>query len=158
MRDAVLEAAVKDEIGSIIDGMGFTMVELEVKLSHKNTHVSLVVYRDDGVGIDDLADLNRVLKPKLERLKELGDFTLTVSSPGIDRRIKHRREYSIFKGKGIRVLLEDETDWLGGIIEDSDESYLNLKTLTGVRKIDLEDIRKAKLDYEEEVQRIKNVL
>jgi ribosome maturation factor RimP len=132
-------------------------VELEVKLSHKNTHVSLVVHKEDGVGINDLADLNRVLKPQLERLKELENFTLTVSSPGIDRRIKHIREYSIFKGKGIKVLLDDETDWLGGIIEDSDESSLRLKTSNGVRKIDLEEIRKAKLDYEEEVKRTKNV-
>jgi ribosome maturation factor RimP len=158
MGDSVLEAAIEKEAGPLVQGRGFSLVELQANRSHRNVHISIIVHRPEGVGVNDLSELSRSLKPRIELLEGLERFTLVVSSPGIDRVIKHNREYTIFKGKGIRVLLENESDWIGGVIEDVDEDYLHLMTLQGSRKIVMEDIRKAKLDYEEEVRKIENVL
>jgi ribosome maturation factor RimP len=87
----------------------------------------------------------------------LGDFTLVCTSPGIDREIKDRIEWAIFKGRGVKVLLYNESDWLGGIIKDVDESFLYLQTSKDLRNIEFEKIRKAKLDYNQEVGSLEHV-
>ena len=91
-------------------------------------------------------------------MEELGDFTLVCTSPGIDREIKDKSEYAIFKGRGVKVLLSNENDWLGGIIKDGDEKFLYLQTSQGTMKIEVETIRKAKLDYDQEVGSLEHVL
>lgn len=68
-----------------------------------------------------------MIKPRLELMEELGDFTLVCTSPGIDREIKDRSEYAIFKGRGVRVLFNNESDWVGGIIKDDDENSSTCK-------------------------------
>jgi ribosome maturation factor RimP len=157
LHDSVLESNIKREIGPIVQGSGFKIVELKVGRSHKSVRVTIVVYSKEGVGIDDLSSLSRMIRPRIELMSELRDFTLVCTSPGIDREIKDRSEYAIFKGKGVKVLLNDESDWLGGIIDDGDERYLHLRTSQGLKKIDFEMIRKAKLDYDQEVGSLEHV-
>jgi ribosome maturation factor RimP len=158
MGDSVLEAVIEKEVNPFLEERGFSLVELRVNRTHRNIHVSIVVYRPKGVGVNDLSELSRSLRPRIGLLEELETFTLVVSSPGIERVIKDKREYEIFCGKGVRILLDKERDWIGGVIEGVDERQLHLMTSAGSRKIVMEDIRKAKLDYEEEVKRIGNVL
>lgn len=158
MHDTVLESNIKEEIGPVIEGSGFSVVELKIGRSHRSVRVTIVVYSDAGVGVDDLTSLSRMIKPRLELLEELGEFTLVCTSPGIDREIKDRSEYAIFKGRGVKVLLNNERDWLGGIIKDDDNSFLYLQTSQGLKNIEFETISKAKLDYDQEVGSIEHVL
>jgi ribosome maturation factor RimP len=158
LHDIALESNIREEIGPVLEGVGFSLVELKVGRSHKLVRVTVVVYRREGVGVNDLSTLSRMIKPRLDLLEELGDFTLVFASPGINREIKHSCEYSIFKDRGIRVLLKDEVEWMGGIIKDSDGKSLYLQTSKGLEKIELEAIRKAKLDYNQESGSVEHVL
>ncbi len=158
MHDTVLESNIKEEIGSAIEGSGFSIVELKVGRSHRLVRVTIVVYSNNGVGVDDLSSLSRMIKPRLEIMEELGDFTLVCTSPGIDREIKDRSEYAIFKGRGVKILLNKGSDWLGGIIKDDDGKFLYLQTSQGSTNIDIKSIRKAKLDYDQEVGSLEHVL
>ena len=158
MHDSVLESNIKEEIGSAIEGSGFSIVELKVGRSHRLVRVTIVVYSNNGVGVDDLSSLSRMIKPRLEIMEELGDFTLVCTSPGIDREIKDRSEYAIFKGRGVKILLNKGSDWLGGIIKDDDEKFLYLQSSQGPVNIEFETIRKAKLDYDQEVGSLEHVL
>lgn len=158
MHDSVLESNIREEIGPAIEGSGFSIVELKVGRSHRLVRVTIVVYSNNGVGVDDLSSLSRMIKPRLELMEELGDFTLVCTSPGIDREIKDRSEYAIFKGRGVKILLNKESDWLGGIIKDDDEKFLYLQSSQGPMNIEFETIRKAKLDYDQEVGSLEHVL
>jgi len=157
LHDSVLESNIKKEIAPAIEGSGFSIVELKIGRSHKSVRVTIVVYSSEGVGVDDLSSLSRMIKPRLELMDELGDFTLVCTSPGIDREIKDRSEYAIFRGRGVKVLLCNESEWLGGIIKDEDEKFLYLQTSRGLRSIEFESIRKAKLDYDQEVGSLEHV-
>ena len=86
------ETALASEIKPILQEQGFSMVEIKIGRSHKLTQVTLVVYRSDGMDVDELSRLNRRIRPLLENFDDLEDLSLVVSSPGVDRKIKSEEE------------------------------------------------------------------
>ena len=145
MRDTI-----EAEVAPIVEGMGFSLVELKLGLSHKQARVTVVVYRPQNLGIDDIAKLSRVIRPRLDLIEGLENVTLVVTSPGVDRVIKSRQEFAIFKGRGTRILVEGEADWHCGVIEDADEKTVVLETKNGTEALDIDRIKKARLDYTQE--------
>ena len=91
-----LEDQLRCEVEPIVTGMGFTLVELRHSRSKNQNHVILVVYRRDGVGINECAAISKNLYPRLELIDGLENLQLQVSSPGLDRVLKSDEEYSIF--------------------------------------------------------------
>lgn len=146
-----LEETIYNEIEEVIAGMGFSIVECKLGKSKHLNHISIVVFSKEGVGSNDCAAISRNIYPRLEMIPGLHDIALQVSSPGINRKIKHSREYSIFKGRGVKLLTEAGSDWIRGIIVDFKENILTLEQEQGSLRIELKNIRKARLDYTQEV-------
>jgi ribosome maturation factor RimP len=142
--------SVRDEVKPIINGMGFKIVELKLGLSHNLCHISVVVYSRNGVGINDCSAISKNILPRLELIEELDNITLEVTSPGIDRQIKSKEEYYIFKNKGIKLLLDGDSEWTGGLISEMKENKLFLLKGKEIIEIDMDSIKKAKLDYTQE--------
>jgi ribosome maturation factor RimP len=144
--DTELTDQLNREVEPIVSGMGFSLVELRHSRSKRQNHVILVVYRPEGVGVDDCAAISKNLYPRLELIEGLENLQLQVSSPGLDRVFKRDVEYSIFRGRGIKVILRGESEWINGTIEKVEQGAIVL-TADGIgRRISLAEIRKAKLD------------
>ncbi len=97
--------------------MGLALVEMALGRRKGTTRVSVVIYRQGGVGVDDCAEVSGMLLPRLETIEGMGDVSLEVSSPGIERTLRDSAEYAIFAGRGVRILAGTETEWQGGIIQ-----------------------------------------
>jgi ribosome maturation factor RimP len=149
--DEVVQAAVREAVAPIVAGMGFALVEARHNRSHRQNHVSVVVYRPQGVGIEDCALISRTLYPRLELIEGLEDLRLEVSSPGLDRVIKGFEEFEIFKGRGVRVLRVGSDDFLRGIIDEVKGDTLVVNRRGERIEIRQAEIRKARLDSAEEV-------
>jgi ribosome maturation factor RimP len=149
---AELRSLIEAEVRPIVAGMGFRLVELRHGQSHKQNHVSITVYRPEGVSVNDCAALSRMLYPRLELIEEMENLRLEVTSPGLDRVIKSPEEYEIFQGRGARVLTRNEGRWLGGTIQGVSDGALRLRGREATLDIPLEDIQKARLDDSEEVE------
>jgi ribosome maturation factor RimP len=145
-------SALRDEIDEIVRGAGFSIVELHTSVVKGRTHVHLVVYRPEGVGIDDIAEVHKTVRPRLELLLDDRDVALQVASPGIDRTIKDNSEFAVFLGRGVKVLERETGSWLGGILRSVDERGIEIETAEETRRIDYAEIQKAKLDYTQEVR------
>ena len=146
------EKIIIEEIKPIINGMGYELVEVKVGKSKNLDDITVVIYKEGGVSLNNCADVSRNIKLQLELLEEFENISLKVASPGIDRVIRKKEEYRIFKGKGIKVLLMETSDWTGGIIENFHEDKLLLKSKDKMIDIDINRVKKAKLDYTEEVK------
>ena len=143
---------LREEIEPVVQALGFQVVEVAARRSSSGYEVSLVVYHPDGVSLEDCAAISRTVKPHVEVYLQEDDVSFEVASPGVDRQIRDAAEYTIFQGRGIRVLLEETGQWEGGIIERCSEGFLYLKNNTKYDSIRLGSIRKARLDYTEEVR------
>jgi len=146
MNDGLLDEQLRNEVEPIVSGMGFSLVELRHNRSRQQNHITLVVYRPEGVGVNDCAAISKNLHPRLELIEGLENLRFQVSSPGLDRVLKSEREYTIFAGRGVRVMLHGQKEWIRGKIEGVQEGVLSLDEDGKMKKIKIADIRKAKLD------------
>jgi ribosome maturation factor RimP len=141
---------VRAEIEPVLNGMGFSLVELAIGRIKRSTRVNVVIYRPSGVGIEECAEVSRLVYPRLETIEGLSEVSLEVSSPGIERVLKSPQEYNIFQGRGVRILEGTNTEWIGGVIEAAENGVLALKTGRELKKFPFSSIRKAKLDHSQE--------
>lgn len=151
MQTSDLSEKVRQHIEPVIEGLGYSLVELKANRNKANLHVSVVIYSPAGVTLSDCADVHRIIQPRIELLEDTRDLHIEVASPGVERNIKNAREYTVFTGRGVRVMLRDTKDWKGGIIESADNTALRLRTGETTEDIPYDRILKAKLDYSQEV-------
>lgn len=74
-----------------------------------------------------------------------------MASPGIDHKISNTGEYSIFIGKGVRIMPKDTLEWKTGVILSADEKSVYIKSGEQTEEISFDTILKARLDYAQEV-------
>src|ERR1044072_7077753 len=81
---------------------------VEVKIKPTN-NVKVFVDGDKGIPVEKLVQLNRALYAQLEAaaLFPDGDFSLEVSSPGLDEPLKMHRQYLKNIGRKVEVTLLD---------------------------------------------------
>jgi len=140
------------QIQPLLEKMGFNMVELGQYKKAGRTHLQLVIYKAGGVTMDDCVQVHRMLFPRLEMSFEKDDIYLEISSPGLGRKIKSDREYPIFKGRTVALLLHNENEWLKGKLKDADDQGVILDTGTEERTVSYSSIQKGKLDFDKEIR------
>lgn len=135
-----------DDISPIVNSLGFSVVDLKMKTINGTLQIHLVVYADRGVSIEDCSNISKTIYPRLEMNLDREDFSLEVSSPGIGRVLKDKREYGIFQGVPIALLFDGESEWKNGEITlYRDDEFLDFFHENNTERIKLDRIRKAKL-------------
>jgi ribosome maturation factor RimP len=150
LRETGLDSRVLQEVEPLVNAMGFDVVELGLRRRRGQTQVYVTVYRPAGVSIDDCAAVSRNIHPRLELIEELGDIALEVSSPGLNRTLKGPREYAIFRGRRVRVLLDDDPQWRNGRILEASGETVTLEMDGEARAVRVGEIRRARLEEAEE--------
>jgi ribosome maturation factor RimP len=88
---------------------------------------------DQGVSIDDCANLSREIAQDLDENGWIEDnYTLEVSTAGIDHPLKSVRQYKKNKGRRVKVTLKDET--IEGQLADVNDEGIVLTQETGSGK------------------------
>jgi len=99
--------AIEQKVASLIssDPDSF-LVEVRIKAGN---NVKVFIDADHGVSIDKLTQCNRSLHKQIEesRLFPNDDFSLEVSSPGLDEPLKLPRQYVKNIGRNVEVLLKN---------------------------------------------------
>lgn len=92
-----------------IEQMGFELVDLEKAGRSRRPVLRLRIDRPGaepgrGVTVDECARVSRGLEPVLEALEDVpSSYVLEVSSPGVERPIRKRRDFERFVGREIAV-------------------------------------------------------
>jgi ribosome maturation factor RimP len=72
--------------------------------------VAVIVDADQGISIDDCAELSRELSKLLDDSGLIDDnYLLEVSTPGIEHPLKLKRQYRKNIGRGMKIKLHDKT-------------------------------------------------
>lgn len=98
--------------------------------------VTVALDGDHGVTIDDCAALSRKLLDSLEEQGLIGEnFTLEVTTPGLDRPLKMKRQFFKNIGRGMRVHLNDKKVVEGKLCEVTEEKItLEQEMMAGKKK------------------------
>lgn len=111
---------------------GFFLVELRIKPTN---NIKVFIDADQGISIDKLVQLNRKLYKDIEESNFFpnGDFSLEVSSPGLDEPLKMMRQYRKNIGRDVEVLQQDGVKIEGKLLEVTEDGIL-VETETGKNK------------------------
>lgn len=102
-----------------------------------------------GVGIDDCVSVSRNIEHNLDR--EVQDFELQVSSPGLDKPFKVKQQYTKNIGRDVKVVFKDVGSVEGKLI-DADDNGITVQTvkkekLEGKKK-KIEVVEDQKIDFD----------
>lgn len=101
---------------------GYFLVDISIKPTN---NLKVFVDADQGATIDQLSKLNRALyKWVEENLFPNGDFSIEVSSPGLDEPLKLDRQYVKNVGRFVEVLLKNGIKKEGRLLSVSDDEIV----------------------------------
>lgn len=130
----------------------YFLVDLVLKGARGNEKVIILIDGDRGIDIETCSKISRVVSEKLDGLDILNDrYTLEVSSPGVDFPLKSVRQYKKNIGKQVRILLHDNKNIHGELLQVDDQGITIRNTEGGKKKsppdisIPFDDITKAKV-------------
>jgi len=107
---------------------------VEVRIKPTN-NVKVFIDADEGVILSELIEYNRKLYKQLEESGMFpdGDFSLEVSSPGLDEPLKLFRQYKKNIGRFVEILFKDSTKKEGKLVEATEDGVV-IETETGKGK------------------------
>jgi ribosome maturation factor RimP len=108
MNDLVAKAPIDrrlaEIIGPVIEGMGFELVRVRL-MGGKSKTVQIMADRPDRqIEVDDCADISTMVSAVLDVEDPIDDqYTLEVSSPGIDRPLTRLKDFATWEGYEARI-------------------------------------------------------
>lgn len=120
--EALVEATIQPE-------PEYFRVQVRIKPTN---NVKVFLDGDNGITIEKCVQFNRRLYKLLEEsgLFPDGDFSLEVSSPGVDEPLKLHRQYAKNTGRFVEVLFNDGTVKEGKLVQVA-ESDIIIEQVTG---------------------------
>jgi ribosome maturation factor RimP len=133
MQTETIIEALEQKINTLLEGHpSHFLVEVRIKPTN---NVKVFIDADEGITLSTLIDYNRKLYKELEEssLFPADDFSLEVSSPGLDEPLKKQRQYKKNVGRYVHITKNDGTVLEGKLLEATDDGVI-VETETGKGK------------------------
>ena len=130
--EATIKAVEQMLNGLLADHPTHFLVDIWIKPTN---NIKVFIDADEGIILSLLIEYNRKLYKKLEEsgLFPDGDFSLEVSSPGLDEPLKLFRQYKKNVGRYVDVTKNDSSKVEGRLLEATEDGIL-VETETGKGK------------------------
>jgi len=159
MSDMLAKAAIDRRIAGLIaptvSAMGFELVRVRLMGGRRPT-LQVMAERPDGrMEVEDCATLSRALSALLDVEDPIdGEYTLEVSSPGIDRPLTRPEDFARWAGWVARLetdaLIDGRKRWKG-TVRGIEGGTVAVETETGPAAIPFEALTDAKLVLTDEL-------
>jgi ribosome maturation factor RimP len=118
---------IRDFLEPLLEGTDMFIVNMKIKPTN---NIKVFLDADGGLSIDKSAKVNRGLYARIEEsgLFPDGDFSLEVSSPGVDEPLTSVRQYKKNIGRTVAVTLTEEGQEKTGVLKEVKEEEIVLET------------------------------
>jgi ribosome maturation factor RimP len=101
----------------------YFLVDIKIKPTN---NVKVYIDGDQGIPIEKCVQFNRALYKRLEEVALFpgGDFSLEVSSPGLDEPLKLHRQYRKNIGRQVELVLQDGSKVEGRLLDVSEDGII----------------------------------
>lgn len=146
-------ARIVQELTPVVADLGADLEDLEVVKAGRRSVVRVVVDKDGGVSLDDVADVSRAISEALDELDArepqllAGAYVLEVSSPGVDRPLVEPRHWRRNAGRLVTAHLQGG-DPITGRVVSADESQVVLAVDGDERVLELADVARGQVQVE----------
>ncbi|MFN2626689.1 MAG: ribosome maturation factor RimP [Mycobacteriales bacterium] len=132
----------------VAEAAGLDLEDVVVRSVGSRSLVQIVIDRDGGVSLDDVALISREFSAALDAADVIaGSYVLEVSSPGVDRPLTEPRHWRRNIGRLVDAHHRDGRKTTGRITAAADDS-IELQTPTGRERIPLVDLSRGVVQVE----------
>lgn len=139
-----LEPLVADAVARA----GFELEQLNVQQAGRKQLVKVIVDRDGGIGLDEVAVVSRAVSEALDAEDDVlsGAYTLEVTSPGLDRPLTKPRHWR--RARLRKVSVRQAEDKFEARVGAADDDGVELLVDGELRRVGYTDIEHAVIEVE----------
>ncbi|MBR9726468.1 ribosome maturation factor RimP [Shewanella intestini] len=103
---ATLESKLVDMLSGPVQAIGFDLWGIEYVQAGKHSVIRVFIDAENGINIEDCAEASRQVSAILDVEDPIStEYTLEVSSPGVDRPLFTAKQYAAYIGEDAKVQL-----------------------------------------------------
>ena len=121
---------IQEFLQPLVDQVNAYVVDIVIRGERSSKVIEIYIDSDNGVSIEDCAEISRVLSEKLDEIDFIeGRYRLDISSPGLDRPLKLHRQYKKNIGRicKVKYLDEGKKKIIEGQLEEVSEDTIGIK-------------------------------
>lgn len=151
---AAVREVLRGVLAPVVEAQGYDLEDLEVTPAGKRRLVRVVLDRDGGVSLDDVADVSRAVSdaldtdPGADRALGGAPFVLEVTSPGVDRPLTEPRHWRRAVTRLVHVVLADGTVLDGRLVGASATTATVLGEDGEAREVAVDAVARAQVRVE----------
>ncbi|MBA3656729.1 MAG: ribosome maturation factor RimP [Gemmatimonadaceae bacterium] len=150
-----MNQALEDIVRQEVEASGLELFDLKVGGARSRPVLDVRIERPDrkAITVDDCARVSRAVEARLDERALVGEkYILEVSSPGVERPLRHAKDWARFAGEWAAVTSDDlggSRDLvIRGIEGEAGQEVLNLEDAKGAAfRIQLAGVKKARLVF-----------
>jgi ribosome maturation factor RimP len=150
-------ARIEEIAQKVASSDGLEVVEVELKGTGRNQMLRIYIDKPQGITHADCETVSQGVSSVLDA-EELfpGHYTLEVSSPGVERKLKNWKDFERFQGHRMKVVLRSPTTGvkenvrhLDGILESAQDGILKM-AIAGAEPVEFrfDQVDRANLKFE----------
>ncbi|MFD8495492.1 ribosome maturation factor RimP [Amycolatopsis sp. NPDC059657] len=119
-----LASRLEPIVAQAVTAAGFDLDSFEVQQAGRRQLVKVVVDGDDGVGLDEVAEISRAVSAALDENEHVlaSAYTLEVTSPGLDRPLVRPRHWRRAKFRLVKVTPKDGAEFIGRVGHSTEQA------------------------------------
>lgn len=136
---------LEEYIKLAVEGCGVDFYDIQQTKEHKTNILRVFISSKDGIDIDKCAEVSRVLSPLLDVQEPMhGKYTLEVSSPGIERKLKTLNHFKCSINSDVKIKDYSTNKIIGKISEVLDDGTIKIEDNDkNIETINFDDILSA---------------
>lgn len=145
----MLRDQLSELLEPVVSGLGYELWELEYSPRAGGGLLRVYIDSPQGISLDDCEKVSRTVSETLDVADPIpGQYTLEVSSPGLDRVLRTRAHFQRFAGERVRLEMMQPIAGrkrFSGRLLDVGESEITLELEGGRINLPIDDIHRARL-------------
>ena len=112
-----------------VERLVYELADLEVRLGGKGGLIRVFIDKPEGIDLDDCETVSRAVSALLDVEDPVpGNYSLEVSSPGLDRKLTKVEHFQRFEGETVKVQMrfpiEGRRRFRGTLVSSDDENIV----------------------------------
>lgn len=141
--------ALTEVLAQPLSSRGLDLEGVEISKAGRRSLVRVLIDKDGGVTLDDIAEATRFVSAELDSHDLMGEgpYTLEVTSPGVDRPLTLPRHWRRNVDRLVKVKSTDGVTFTGRIAT-ADDRQATVDVAGGTRQVVYDDVATARIEVE----------
>ncbi|MDD5504282.1 MAG: hypothetical protein PHV77_03080 [Candidatus Omnitrophica bacterium] len=127
--------SIKGLTGPVAEQAGAKIYDISLKRVNGRSALTVLVDKQGGISLDECALINKRLSDIIENAGFFsGPYVIEVSSPGLDRLLKNRRDFNWAFGASVDIWLTgniNDRNFISGIVKNCRENDVEIEDRHG---------------------------